>query len=104
MTRDVLIASMSKGQFPIAIVGIVIIIIVARMPQDEVGKLASNLLAKIESRYWAGFAFWLLTAIGWFYHARWQRKRIDREMKRISEERTQLQAKLINKKLESSES
>jgi len=103
MMRDVLIASMSKGQFPLAIVGVVIIVIVVRMPVADVSKLAFALLEKAEARYWAGYAFWLLTTIGWFYHARWQRKRIDREMRRVSEERTQLQAKLLNKKPESSE-
>ncbi len=104
MLRDVLIASMAKGQLPLAIFGLVCVIIVLRMPSADVSRLAFNVLDKLEARYYLGYGLWLLTIGAWFYHTRWQRKTITGEVNRIGEEKTKLQEKLAGKGLESSKS
>lgn len=102
--RDIMIASMAKGQFPLAIIGAIFFLIILKMPSEHVGQLAEAIINKLSTRNWLGYVLWLATSGGWFFHAKWQRKIIDKEMRRVAEKRTELQGRLTTKKLESSTS
>jgi len=100
---DVLIASMNKGQFPAALLAIVVLSVIWRMPPVDVSKLMFRLLDVAEEERLAGYAVSVVSLLGWFFHARYQRKLINQEMKRISNERNQLQTRELGKKVKSSE-
>jgi hypothetical protein len=103
MLRDVLVASINRGQFLIAIVGIVVMIAVMKMPQADVSKLIFRLVESMENGKLLGYLLAVVLALSWFYHARWQRRLIAEEMQRIGQLRTELQSKVLGKRLKSSE-
>ena len=101
--RDVLIASMNKGQFPAALIAMFMLSMIWRMPPADVSKLVFRLLGLAEEKCLVGYVASVLFLFGWFLHARYQRRLITREMQRVSRERNQLQARELGKKLKSSE-
>jgi len=103
MIRDVLITAMSKGQLPLAIFGLILIIICVRMPSDDLSKLVFKILEWATLSRLLGYIIAILALVGWFIHARVQRRIISREIDRISDERNKLQKKLIGSKIISSE-
>ena len=104
MLRDVLVASINKGQFPIAILGMIILTMIARMPEQEVAKLVFVILERLTSGSLLGYILWLVTITGWAFHARYQRKIISDEMERLSQERTSLQKQQLGNSIKSSRS
>jgi hypothetical protein len=101
--RDVLIASMNKGQFPAALIAMVVLSMIWRMPPEDVSKLMFRLLDVSEQKRLLGYSVSLVLLFGWSFHARYQRKLITQEIQRISKERNQLQARELGKKIKSSE-
>jgi hypothetical protein len=101
--RDVLIASIEKGQFPAALIAMIVLSMIWRMPPADVSKLVFRLFDVAEEKGFIGYVASVLCLFGWFFHARYQRGLITREMRRVSRERNQLQARELGKKLKSSE-
>jgi hypothetical protein len=101
--RDVLIASMNKGQFPIAVVAVVVIVIVLKMDSKDVALLVSRVIDAQERKWFLGYILSVLILLAWGFHAKWQRKGIVEEMNRLSALRSELQTQLANRKLGSSE-
>lgn len=73
------------------------------MPPADVSKLMFRLLDVAEEGRLAGYVVSVVSLLGWFFHARYQRKLITQEMQRISNERNQLQARELGKRVKSSE-
>jgi hypothetical protein len=73
------------------------------MPQQDVGKLAFEVLENLRNWYLAGYALFLGSLMGWFFHAKSMRKSIAKEMKRLAAERNKLQEKSLGTKLKSSD-
>lgn len=48
MMRDVLVASIHRGQFPPALLGLVILAIVLKMPSEDVSKVLRRFLGLLE--------------------------------------------------------
>jgi hypothetical protein len=103
MLRDVLVASINKGQFPLAIAGCIVITMLIKMPPADVSKLAFRLLDGAEIRSYIGYVFALIFMIGWFFHSRYQRHIMTDEITRISEQRNRLQERLLGNRVESSD-
>jgi hypothetical protein len=103
MIRDILIASLNKGQFPLAIVGLLVAIVLARMPPEDISKLVFLIIENLKNGAFVGYVLFVATTGGWFVHARFQRRVITGEMRRISDERTRVQEKALGKPLPSSE-
>jgi hypothetical protein len=103
MMRDVLVASMNKGQFPLAIVALIFIVIIVKMPAEDVSKLMFHVVERLEQGQMIGYVLAVFFAMGWFFHARFQRRLINDEMQRISQQRTSLQARTLGKRIKSSE-
>ena len=89
--RDVLIASMDKGQFPAALIAIIALSTIWRMPPADIGKLVFRLLDVAQEAGLMGYVASVLCLFSWFRHARYQRRLITRE------------ARELEKKLKSSE-
>jgi hypothetical protein len=101
--RDVLIASVDKGQFPAALIAMVVLSVIWRMSPTEVSKLMFRLLDVAEEERLVGYVVSVVSLLGWFFHVRYQRKLIAQEMQRISDERNQLQMRELGKRVRSSE-
>lgn len=94
MIRDVLIASINKGQFPLGIFGIIMIILVLKLPPADASQLLRNILSALKQGYLVGYVFAGILATGWLVHAKWQRRDIKKEMERITTMRNKLQKEL----------
>ena len=94
---------MSKGQFPLAIAGLIVIVMILKMPGDQVSQLMFTIIEKLERGHLLGYALFVATVVGWFFHARHQRRIIDAEVTRLSNERTRLQRAHLGARVESSE-
>lgn len=101
--RDVLIESMRRGQFPTALVGLIVIVILIKMPGEDVSTLAFKVLDHFEKGVLVGWGLWIVTIVAWAIHGRYQRRTIAGEMMRIAEERNRLQERGLGEALESSE-
>ena len=98
--RDVLIASLNKGQFPVALLTLVILSLIWKMPSEDVSTLVFMMFTRLE--YW-GYPLSVLAFGGWFFHARRQRRLIVAELERISHERDKVQEKTLGNRVKSSE-
>jgi len=47
MVRDVLVASLNKGQFPVAIIAAIVVVALWKMPGEEVARLAFEILNRL---------------------------------------------------------
>lgn len=95
---------MAKGQFPLALVAMVFVVMILKMPPQDVSRLMFQLEADISNGKLTGFLLSFLLGGGWFVHARWQRRTITSEVSRIGEEKSKLQGHHLDVKIESSES
>lgn len=86
--RDVLIASINKGQFPFAILGLILLALIMKMPPEDVSRLVDG----VERGSLFGYLLSLLLLAGWYVHARYQRV-ITQELERMAAERNMLQGK-----------
>lgn len=103
MLRDVLVASLNKGQFPLACLFVVVLVFVIRMPPTDLSKLAWRLLDDLESAKLLGYALFVITLVGAFIHARFLRKMASGEMGRVAQERNKLQERALGQPLKSSD-
>jgi hypothetical protein len=101
--RDTLIASMNKGQFPLAVVALIVIAVLYKMPSEDVSKLVFQVADGFLSGRLVGWALGGVTSVGWLIHSRWQRRMIHKEMENLSFERSELQRRLLNGNIASSE-
>lgn len=91
--RDVLIASINKGQFPFAMLGVVLLALIVKMPSEDVSELVFRLVDGAERDSLLGYLLSLFVLAGWYVHARYQRRVIAREIGRIAAERNMLQSR-----------
>lgn len=91
--RDVLIASINKGQFPLAVLGLVLLTLILKMPPADVSKRVFRLVDGVERGSLLGYLLSLLLLGGWYIHARYQRRVIAEELDRMAAERNTLQSK-----------
>lgn len=103
MLRDVLVASINKGQFPWAILAMIVISIIWKMPPQDVSEFAFRVLDSLERRVILGYAIACVLAVGWFLHSRYQRRIITGELNRVSTQRNQLQEQTLGNRIRSSE-
>lgn len=103
LLRDVLVASLNKGQFPFAMVGIIAIVLIWRMPKEVAGALATDLLGRVADGSILGYIFALVLGGGWLVHAQSLRRQCRDEMERISAERNLWQKRALGGDLQSSE-
>lgn len=79
--RDVLIASINKGQLPVLFFGLILLLIVYKMPSEVAGQLAIKIVQDLEDWYLAGYAGFGIVVVGWTLHA----KSLNRQIVRLLE-------------------
>lgn len=90
MLRDVLVASLNRGQFPMAVMGLITVIAVCRMPSADLSRLIFRLLDVAEAREYGGYVLAVTIALAWAIHSKRQRREIAAEIRRLSDQRTRL--------------
>ena len=101
--RDVLLASLARGQFLVALAALVVITVILKMPSEDVSKLAIKFLDLLGDTYIWGYCSSVILGISWILHSRYQRKFYCKEIDRVVKEKGELQGMLIgNQKVESS--
>lgn len=103
MWRDVLVTSMNKGQFPVALVGMIFLVMIIKMPGADVSKLVFQIFADVKAGWLAGYAGCFGLVVAWFLHSKRQRRISASELRRISAERNRLQADATGLNLTSSD-
>lgn len=103
MVRDVLVASINRGQLPQATTALVLIVIVVRMPTEDVSKLVFGILDGLSDWSLLGWIVGGIAILLWWWHAKSQRRRWSTEMNRVSRERTKYQERALREELGSSE-
>ena len=93
----------STGQLPLlALVGL-LFLMVYKTPSEDIVEVWRVLQQMLDRRSGLGYGLAAVTTLGWIAHSKLQRRRAERELKRISDERTQAQPMHFKKRLESSE-
>ena len=95
--RDILVASLNKGQFPIAVVLVIFVVIFWRLPPTDLKSILVDFLNRFENNYILGWALFIVTLFGWYFHNRYVRKVHSNEINRILQEKKDLQELLLNK-------
>ncbi|HEY6019995.1 MAG TPA: hypothetical protein VIY48_08870 [Candidatus Paceibacterota bacterium] len=102
--RDIFVASINKGQFPLAVMAAIGVLVISKMPSEDVSKLVFEVLGMLHRSELVGYFLSVFGFGGWYFHTKWQRQMITNEMRRISEVRTIAQgSKIGNGLIKSSE-
>lgn len=101
-TRDVLVASISKGQFPWVIFGSIGLVAVFRMQPDAIAKLMTQIVEDFHTLHLLGWASTVIVLVLWAWHIRYTTRIYDAEIERLSDERTALQESMLPGQLSSS--
>lgn len=101
--RDMVVASIDHGQFPLMFVFLLSIIFISKLPNDDVSVLARELFESVTKGEMVFLFCFLITVAGWVLHVKLIKKNFEREYKRIGREKSELQEKLMGRKLKSSE-
>jgi hypothetical protein len=102
MLQNFLGVLVSKGQLMIMMAGIILIILICKIPPDKATSLVLETIKLIEHWHLLGWILSFILPLCWFFHVRFDRKRYAEEMKRISEEKKQLQEILHNRPMKTS--
>ena len=94
---------MNKGQLPPLLLTLVILSLIWRMPPADVTKLVFELTDGAKNGWLLGYVAAGISLLSWHFHARYQRRLIAGEMRRLANERSVLQSHGLGRKLKSSE-
>ncbi len=93
--RDVLLASMSNGLFLIAILALIIVIFVYRLPNEQLLDFAANVYKAWINLYVLGWVLWILTCAAWLFHWKYAYDKKNKEIMRLSDEKNKYQRQLF---------
>jgi len=96
--RDVLIASMNRGQLPIIGVLSLFFLIIWKMPSEDATKLAFSILDSLRAGELVSYIVLSVVIMGWFFHAKIMRTNFSKEVQRIGTQKTAIQSKAANTK------
>lgn len=102
MLRDVLVASLNRGQFPVALMGLILVIALVRISPADLSRLIFRILDVAEAHQYGGWALSVVISLAWTHQSKRQRREITAEMGRLSEQRNWLQQIALNGRIKSS--
>ncbi|MCC7307707.1 MAG: hypothetical protein IT173_09075 [Acidobacteria bacterium] len=102
--RDVFIASINKGQFPLALLGAIILFYFWLIPPDALAEQGHQVVDDLRAGYLVGYLLGIGAIGGWYLHAKSLRRSHYEELHRMAEEKTELQKKQLPGKVKSSKS
>ena len=95
MIRDVLVASINKGQFLVALVGAIVFLFIWRIPAQDLTLLAREIGAGLQEWSVIGWLLFALVSLSWCVFAIRSRRIYRAEIRRVSAEKSDLQKKLL---------
>ena len=102
VANNVLMKLISTGQLPLVFLLLLLGFLVYRTPQENIGLVWVVLGQMLDRKSGLGYTLGLVSSAGWAIHTRYQRKRFEKELERVSGERNQAQQLHFNKRLDSS--
>lgn len=103
MIKEIVIASMNKGQFLVAGLWLLLFILFLKLSQDQAYAILVNFCKLLVNGQIAGWVLFGIVVIAWFLHSKYQRRNFTREMKRIAQEKKDIQQSQLRTKLGSSQ-
>jgi hypothetical protein len=99
MLQSVLLASIVKGQFPIAVGGIVLVVMLLKMRSTDVGQFAFRLLDAAERGAVFGYVLCLVISCAWVMQVRYLKRQFRQEIDRVIAERNAMQARVLGNRI-----
>lgn len=96
------VAAINRGQLPIFGAFLVVLVLIIKMPSEDVSKLVFDILRSLRHGEFIAYILLACTGGGWFVHARIMRKLFSDEVERIGREKSRLQSNLAGMKFKSS--
>ena len=81
----------------------VLFVMVYKTPSQSIVEVWKILQQMLDRRSGLGYGLAVISSLGWIVHTKLMRRKAERELDRVSSERTQAQQIHFKKKLESSE-
>lgn len=91
MIKEIVIASMNKGQFLTAGFWLLLLILCLKLSQDQAYTILMSFGKLLVNGQIAGWVLFGIVVIAWFFHSKYQRRNFTREMKRIAQEKKDIQ-------------
>ena len=85
MMNNVIIASLSKGQLLPVLLFFAYVLMILKMESSEVSRLMFAILSDLENGSLLGYLLLPAVTAGWYFHARWQRRGFEAEMRRMAD-------------------
>jgi hypothetical protein len=86
MLRDVLVAAIDRGQFPVAVIAIALIVSIMWIPHDEWATIVKDTLQSLREGALLGYLLSVAIATGWWCHVHLIRKRHSEKIMKIESE------------------
>lgn len=102
VANNVLMKLISTGQLPLVLLLALLAFLVYRTPVEGIAQIWAALEQLLDRRSGLGYALSLAGYAGWVFHSKHQRRKFEKELERVSEERNQAQQAHFRKKLDSS--
>jgi len=100
-SRDVVIKLITTGQLPLGIFGACLLLIIYKTPDADMPKVWDTVRLFINVHAGLGYLLYIPLMCGWYFHAKFQRRSAETELRRIAPERTKDQQQFFQQKLES---
>jgi hypothetical protein len=100
--RDIIVASINKGQFLVAILGGVLLVTAWRMPAEQLPELAKRTLELLVKGKLLGWALFVVVSAAWAILGQVGRNAHRKEVKRIGAEKSKAQSRVQGKDVKSS--
>jgi hypothetical protein len=100
--NNFLLRLVGTGQFPLLLFIGLLALMVYRTPSDRIVDVWVILQQMLDRKSGLGYTLAAVCGAGWIGHTKWQRRQTEKEMLRLSKERTDAQQLHFSKKLESS--
>lgn len=85
--RNVLNTAMNRGQLPILIVMLSFLLILYKLPQEDISKLTFTFLEYLKAGYVLGYVLFISILLAWVYDAKRNRRnyaKLEKEFKKYS--------------------
>lgn len=100
--RDMVVTSMNRGQLPILGTIGVVLLLISRMPEQDISRLVFEIFSALRSGELWAYVAEFGTVGAWFVHAKLMRKMFSEEVERIGREKSAIQGKAARAKFNSS--
>ncbi|MCC5806349.1 MAG: hypothetical protein JJU00_08470 [Opitutales bacterium] len=89
--RDVFVRAIDRGQLPLLLIGSAFLIVLWRLPEEQLLPLMEKIIALLASGRILGYVLFILTLVAWVVHASLMRRAAHHEHHRIGREKSEMQ-------------